>query len=308
MSPGLAQSVQTRLVAHAKKVGVDPNLVLARYATERLLYRLSRSRHADRFVLKGALLLLVWLGETIRPTRDVDLLGFGDVSDDALAATFAEICATEVESDGMTFDVSSIRVAAIRPEDDYGGHRVTLLGRLGPARLRVQVDVGAGDAVSPEPEWLLYPSLLDLPRPRLRAYRPETVIAEKVHAMVVLGAKNSRMRDFFDVHALAMRESFDGDVLTSSLRATFQRRRTEIPTGLPIALTPAFVDADGKRAQWLGFMRRIRAVAAAEELGNVIEVIAEFIGPALAAAAVDRRHPFRWMPGGPWTPLDAGVD
>ena len=133
MSPGLSQSVQARLVAHAKTLGVDPNLVLARFATERLLYRLSRSRHADRFVLKGALLLLVWLKETIRPTRDADLLGFGDLSDDVLAATFAEICGTEVEPDGITFDASSIRVAAIRPEDDYGGQRVTLLGRLGPA-------------------------------------------------------------------------------------------------------------------------------------------------------------------------------
>lgn len=305
MSAGLAQSVQTRLVAHARTLGVDPNLVLARYATERLLYRLSRSRHADRFVLKGALLLLVWLGEAIRPTRDADLLGFGDVSDDELAATFTEICGTEVEPDGIAFDVSSIRVAAIRPEDDYGGQRVTLIGRLGPARLRVQVDVGVGDAVSPEPEWLEYPSLLDLPRPRLRAYRPETAIAEKVHAMVALGAKNSRMRDFFDVHALAMRESFDGDVLTRSLRATFERRRTEVPTALPLALTQGFADVEGKRAQWSGFVRRIRSSAGAEDLGDVIGVIAAFVGPALAAAAGDRRYPFRWPPGGPWTPIAA---
>jgi predicted nucleotidyltransferase component of viral defense system len=305
MSPGLAQSIQTRLVAHARTLGVDPNLVLARYATERLLYRLSRSRHAERFVLKGALLLLVWLGEAIRPTRDADLLGFGDVSDDELAATFAEICGTDVEPDGIAFDVSSIRVAAIRPEDDYGGQRVTLLGRLGPARLRVQVDVGVGDAVSPEPEWLEYPSLLDLPRPRLRAYRPETAIAEKVHAMVALGAKNSRMRDFFDVHALAMRESFDGDVLTRSLRATFERRRTEVPTALPLALTQGFADVDGKRAQWSGFVRRIRSSAGAEDLGDVIGVIAAFVGPALAAAAGDRGYPFRWPPGGPWTPIAA---
>ena len=178
MSAGLVQSVQARLVGHAKMIGVDPNLVLVRFASERLLYQLSRSHHAERFILKGALLLLVWFGETVRPTRDADLLGFGDVSEEALRATFAEICGIEVEPDGMTFDASSIRVDAIRPEDDYGGQRVTLFGHLGPALLRVQVDVGNGDAVSPEPEWLEYPSLLDLPRPRLRAYRPETVIAE----------------------------------------------------------------------------------------------------------------------------------
>ena len=166
MSSGLPQSVQARLLGHAKKIGVDPNLILARYASERLLYRLSRSRHAERFVLKGALLLLVWFGETVRPTRDADLLGFGDVSEEALRAAFAEICGIEVEPDGMTFDASSIRVDAIRPEDDYGGQRVTLFGQLGPARLRVQVDVGIGDAVSPEPEWLEYPSLLDAHPPQ----------------------------------------------------------------------------------------------------------------------------------------------
>lgn len=300
MSPGLPQSVQTRLVRHAKQIGVDPNMVLARYATERLLYRLSRSHHADRFVLKGALLLLVWLGETIRPTRDADLLGFGDVSDEGLAATFAEICEIDVEPDGMTFDASSIRIAAIRPEDDYGGQRITLLGRLGPARLRVQVDVGIGDAVSPEPSWLEYPSLLDLPRPRLRAYRPETVVAEKVHAMVVLGARNSRMRDFFDVHALAMREAFRGDLLVGALRATFERRGTKIPTALPIALTPTFAELEGKAAQWSAFMGRVRSSTKVEDLRDIVVAIAAFIGPVLAAAAGDQRYRFGWGPGGPW--------
>lgn len=300
MSTGLAQSVQTRLVRHAKALGADPNLVLARYATERLLYRLSRSPHADRFVLKGALLLLVWLGEAIRPTRDADLLGFGDLDADALTATFAEICAVEAEPDGLTFDAASIRVAEIRPEDAYGGQRVTLIARLGPARIRVQVDVGIGDAVTPEPEWLDYPSLLDLPRPRLRAYRPETAIAEKVHAMVLLGSKNSRMRDFFDVHALAMRKPFDSTMLDRALRATFERRRTPVPTVRPIALTPAFAEVDGKLAQWAGFIRRNRLTAAPADLRAVIDAIASFIGPVLAAAANGESFAATWPPGGPW--------
>ena len=154
---GLAQSVQTRLVRHAKDLGLDPNLVLARYAAERFLYRLSRSRHADRFVLKGALLMLAWLGETIRPTRDVDLLGFGDLSGSALAASLHEILSVEVEADGVTFDLSSIQIEAIRAEDLYGGQRATFLAFLGTTRLKVQVDVGIGDAVEPEPELLEYP-------------------------------------------------------------------------------------------------------------------------------------------------------
>ena len=229
MSTGLAQSVHVRLVRHAKALAVDPNFIFTRYAAERFLYRLSRSRHAERFVLKGALMLIPWLGEAIRPTRDADLLGFGDLDTATLSKIVTELCLLEVEPDGLVFDVDSVRVDMIRAEDPYGGQRVSLLAHLGAARLRVQVDVGVGDAVTPDPEWLEYPSLLDLPRPRLRAYRPETAIAEKVHAMVQLGSKNSRMRDFFDVSALAEHHPFDGDTLSRALVSTFRGRQTEIP-------------------------------------------------------------------------------
>lgn len=283
-------------------MGVDPNLVLTRFATERLLYRLSRSRHAERFVLKGALLLLMWLGETIRPTRDADLLGFGDLSDETLAATFAEVCAVNVEPDGMTFDAATIRVAPIRPEDVYGGRRVALLARLGSARIRVQVDVGIGDAAVPAPEWCDYPSLLDLPRPRLRAYRPETVIAEKAHAMVLLGTKNSRMRDFFDVYQLAQHASFDGASLASAIRATFERRRTAIPEALPSALTPAFAQAHDKRAQWNAFLQKNRLTTAPKDLETVLTILAQFLGPVFDAAARAGDFRFVWQPGGPWAP------
>jgi len=215
---GLPTSVRTRLVRHAQAVRVDPNHVLARFAAERYLYRLSRSPYADRFVLKGALLLIAWLGETIRPTRDMDLLGFGDLSEDSLARIFRHVCETEVEPDGLDFLPATLRIVPIRAEEVYGGQRATLEARLGKARLHVLVDVGVGDAVSPEPEWLEYPGLLDFPRARLRAYRPETSIAEKVHAMVTLAEANSRMRDFFDVSALAARMSFDGTVLVQAFR------------------------------------------------------------------------------------------
>ncbi|HOA62689.1 MAG TPA: nucleotidyl transferase AbiEii/AbiGii toxin family protein [Verrucomicrobiota bacterium] len=152
---------------------MDPNLVFTRYGVERFLYRLSRSPYAEQFVLKGALLLLAWLGETLRPTRDADLLGYGELSDDALKGIFREVCAVEVEPDAVTFLSGTVEVQAIREEDAYGGRRVTLQARLGQARIRVQVDVGIGDAVVPDPQWLEYPSLLDLPRPRLRAYPRE---------------------------------------------------------------------------------------------------------------------------------------
>ncbi len=297
---GLPVSIQARLARHARTVGMDPNLVLTRFALERFLYRLSLSPHADRFVLKGGLLLLVWLGETVRPTRDVDLLGLGEITEESLREIFGEVCEAQVEPDGLEFVPASIKVSSIRPENAYGGFRVILNARIGKAHLRVQVDVGLGDEVYPEPTWVDYPALLEFPRPRLRAYRPETAIAEKLHAMVVLGAANSRMRDFFDVHVLAERESFEGDALVGGLRSTFARRRTPIPDSTPFALTSAFAAINEKQAQWKAFLRKNGGLAAPEDLERVVELIAAFLGPALEVARNEAWFPLFWPAGGPW--------
>ncbi|WP_161812360.1 nucleotidyl transferase AbiEii/AbiGii toxin family protein [Steroidobacter agaridevorans] len=138
---------------------------------------------AGRVVLGRARLMLAWMGDTFRPTRDADMIGFGDVSPESLAKIFAETCAVPVEPDAMTYLADTLRLEPIRLDDDYGGHRATLMARMGAARLRVQVDIGVGDAVVPAPRWVEYPSLLDLPKPRLRAYTPATVVAEKFHAI-----------------------------------------------------------------------------------------------------------------------------
>ena len=280
---GLARSVQVRLVRHAKMIGSDPNLVLTRFAVERFLYRLSRSPHAERFVLKGALLMLAWLGDTLRPTRDADLLGFGDLSEESLARIFVELCNTDVEPDAMVFLADTVRVEPIRGEDAYGGQRVTLDATLGAARLRVQVDVGIGDAVVPPPEWLDYPGLLDdLPHPRLRTYTPVTVIAEKMHAVVFLGLRNSRMKDFFDLHALARAGGHDARQLSDALTATFERRQTPVPADVPTGLSGAFAQDATKRAQWKAFLGKNRLEA--PPLDAVVEEIWRFIELPLAMA------------------------
>lgn len=301
MTKNLAASVHARLVRNAKALDVDPNVLLARYGAERLLYRLSRSQHADRFVLKGALLLLVWLGETTRPTRDADLLGFGEITEDSLQQTFTEVLKLPVQPDGLVFDPDSIQIAGIRPEGPYHGFRVTMLAYLGPARIRVQVDVGLGDAITPDPEPIEYPSLLELPRPRLRAYRPETAIAEKAHGMVTLGTMNSRMRDFFDVYVLAQHRSFDGPTLSRALRDTFERRDTTVTGTTPVALTAEFTAHEAKNAQWGGFLRRSR-LSAPGTLHLVVESIATFLLPVLQAVADGRDLNATWPPGGPWEP------
>lgn len=244
--------------------------------------------------------MLVWLGETVRPTRDADLLALGEVTTQSLSQILADICRLDVEPDGLEFLPASIRVSPIRPEDAYGGLRATVEARLGKARLRLQLDVGIGDAVSPKPVWLDYPVLLDLPAPRLRAYRPETAIAEKLHAMVVLGEANSRMRDFFDIHTLSEREKFDRATLVRAVRATFKRRRTPLPAASPLAFTPAFAAIPAKRSQWQAFLRRNRLLSAPADLTRVIAEIAAFLGPVITAARDEKAPGGSWPPGGPW--------
>jgi len=280
---GLARSVQVRLARHAREIGVDPNLVLTRYAVERFLYRLSRSPHAERFVLKGALLMLVWLGEGLRPTSDADLLGFGELSEESLGRILLEVAEQEVEADAVAFEKGSVRVEPIRAEDDYGGWRATIRTRVGAARFTVQVDVGIGDAVTPGPQWLDYPSLLDLPSPRLRAYPRETVIAEKLHAIVLFGARNSRMKDYFDLYALAREGVVDAAVLADAIAATFKRRATAVPAEVPMGLADSFANEPGTQAQWKAFLARNRL--AAVSLGEVVAGIRDLVLDPLRLAA-----------------------
>ena len=190
-------SVRQRLLNLAHAGGQPMELLLTRFALERLLYRLSLSPHRERFVLKGAMLLATWFDtwfdEPHRATRDVDLLGFGDAAEDALLGTFREIMAVEVD-DGVSFDLKGLRIEAIREEVEYGGSRLRTTAAIAGARIPITVDIGFGDAVEPGVEDIDLPVLLDMPSPHLRAYPPETVIAEKFHAMVVLGRANSRMK------------------------------------------------------------------------------------------------------------------
>ena len=284
---GLARSVQVRLARHAREIGVDPNLVLTRYAVERFLYRLSCSPHADRFVLKGALMMLVWLGESLRPTSDADLLGYGDLTEETLARILGEVASQEVEPDAVQFLADSVRVEPIRAEDDYGGWRTTIQARVGAARLTVQVDVGIGDVVTPAPEWLDYPGLLDLPSPRLRAYSRESVIAEKLHAIVLFGTRNSRMKDYFDLRALAREGAVDSAILADAIAATFKRRATEVPKGVPAGLMDSFANEPSAQVQWKAFLARNRLEA--PSVAEAVAEIREFVLGPLRFAGVGVR-------------------
>ncbi|MBY3468978.1 nucleotidyl transferase AbiEii/AbiGii toxin family protein [Rhizobium laguerreae] len=278
-------SVRSRLLQLAKASGQSFDLVLTRFALERLLFRLSQSPHADRFVLKGAMLMMSWFDNPHRGTRDLDLLGFGDPSPDSMLETFREILAQEAD-DGVTFDADTLHVDRIREALDYGGLRLRVIASISGARINLTIDIGFGDALEPGVEVLDYPSMLDFPMPRLRAYARETVIAEKFQAMVMLGRVNSRMKDFYDIWILSRSFDFSDDRLARAIAATFDRRETPIPIDLPDALTDAFAGDQQKQRQWRAFIEGV-----AHNPGDLIDVIAQiatFLMPhAVAAARLD---------------------
>jgi predicted nucleotidyltransferase component of viral defense system len=260
-------SVRQRLLNLARERGQPLELLLTRYALERLLHRLSLSPHRERFVLKGALLLTTWFDEPHRATRDLDLLGFGDPSDDALLAVFRDVMNIAVD-DGVTFDTANLKVQPIREDLEYGGSRLSTTAALSGARIPIVVDVGFGDAIEPGAEDIDLPVLLDMPSPHLRAYPLETVIAEKVHAMVVLGLANSRMKDYYDVWMLTRTFALDPGRLRRAVDATFERRTTSVPSGIPEGLSDAFATDATKQAQWQAFARNLSAPAPA--LGDLV--------------------------------------
>jgi len=297
----LTASVRQRLLNRAREKGEDFNLVLTRYALERLLYRLARSKYTDRFVLKGAMLFAVWANRVYRPTRDLDLLGYGDSSHQTLAKVFQEICLTDVEPDGLVFDASSVRMSEIREDQEYGGCRVQLVAYLANAQINLQIDIGFGDVVRPEAEEIDYPTLLDFPAPRVWAYPREAVVAEKLQAMVALGMANTRMKDFYDLWVIVSQFSFYGPSLVEAIKATFARRGTQIPSDVPIALSEAFSEDPGKNTQWQAFLRRTGLEARAAELSQVITELRAFLIPPILAASKGAALTQSWVDGGPWS-------
>jgi hypothetical protein len=299
MSGNLSASVLARLLTLAKQRGDDYSLLLNRFALERLLLRVSRSPHAHRFLLKGALLFALWYDDPLRPTRDADLLGLGPDDEANLVATFREIAAMDM-GDGIVFDPDSARADAIREDNTYGGTRIHLVARIGSARCALQVDVGFGDAVTPEPQTVAYPTLLkDFQAPTLRVYPVYTVIAEKYQAMVLLGQANSRMKDFYDLAVIARRSVLDGATLAAAIAATFSRRQTTLPTERPLALTHKFSDDPAKLRQWQAFLSKNRISAGT--LADTISLLDLMLWPPTQVAAANSQATATWHPeSGRW--------
>jgi len=292
-------SVRERLLRLAHETGQPNSDLLDRYCIERWLHRLSCSRHRERFILKGAMLLIAWGGGVPqRVTRDADLLGFGDGSIASVTDAFREICSVEVPDDGVVFDLESVQGDSIRAQDEYAGVRVQLRATLAGAVVGIQVDVGFGDAVHPTE--LVFPSLLDFLRPRLRAYPRESSIAEKFEAICKLGMANSRMKDYFDIWHLSRLFEFDGPSVAHAIKATFERRGSPWPTGVPFGLSREFSGDRTKQTQWRAFWKKAVRRLPEPALPEVVEAVENFVMPAADAAKSGTTFAANWSPGGPW--------
>lgn len=295
----VAASVHQRLLNVAKQTGRRFNDLVQHYALERWLFRLSRSAYGERFVLKGALLFVVWKTPVTRPTRDIDLLGRISNDLDSVQSVIAEIVQTPVEDDGLVFDVASVTTERIAEDADYEGVRAKFVGRLGTTRVAMQIDIGFSDVVTPAPARISYPTILEQPAAELLAYTQETVIAEKFEALVKLGDVNSRMKDFFDIWLMATTSEFEGANLAAAIHATFSQRQTPVEVD-PVGFSDQFARNPSKAAQWMAFIRRSLLTDVPTDFSEIVASVCNFLQPVAQAIHDNRRFEKYWRPGGPW--------
>lgn len=294
----VAASVRQRLYNLGGKTNRPFEELLQYYAMERFLYRLSKSKYADKIILKGALMFVVWKTPLSRATRDIDLLGRLENKRDKLAEIVKEICKITVEEDGLTFDPKTIKSMSIKEDAEYEGVRIKFMARLGQPKIFMQIDFGFGDTIFPEPSYIDYPTMFEMPKPRLKGYPRETVVAEKFQAMVELGILNSRMKDFYDIWLLANQFNFSGSLLRKAISETFAKRHTPL-TAEPLALSEEFTNNKEKSAQWNIFIRKSQLAHAPKDLKGVIKAIKIFMIPLLNDK--NGGENLIWHAPGPWS-------
>ena len=293
-------SVKQRLLNLSRQSDIEFNVILTKYVLERLLYRISISRLRERFILKGAILFSIWTQTMHRTTRDVDFLDLESTSLERLNFEFREICELKTEDDGVQFLPESVRATEIRGHDTFEGARINLTGMLGKANIPLQVDIGLGDSCVPAAEFVDFPVLLDYPVPRLKASAQETMIAEKFHAIVGLGMRNSRMKDYFDIYYLSREFNFIGKELCQAFKATFERQTTALPQQAPIGLSREFSLDSIKEIQWKSFLVQKNVSGFEKKFEQVVAAVREFLMPPSSASAKRLDFDESWSAGGPW--------
>jgi hypothetical protein len=299
----IQSSILQRLKNYSDEKQEDYGLTLSRFAIERFLYRLSLSEYSQQFVLKGAQLFQIWTNTPYRSTRDLDLLKYGSEDISELVRIFQSICNTQTDSqDGIEFLAETVRGETIRNHDEYKGVRMKLEYRIGKTGQLMQIDIGFGDIITPRAKGILFPTILDMPKPTVLSYSRESVIAEKVEAMVRFGIANSRMKDFFDIHKLSEDFDFDGKNLKRAIKSTFTRRGTKVPDEVPLAFTREFTNDELKQAQWKGFLRKnaLENKLSESNFEKVIDGIKNFIFPIIQAVKNDNKFESKWEPSKGW--------
>ncbi|MFT7637675.1 MAG: putative nucleotidyltransferase component of viral defense system [Candidatus Omnitrophota bacterium] len=293
-------SVRAQLMSVAKKTNRPFAEVLQYYGMERFLYRLSQSKYAGGFVLKGALMFKVWEVLEMRATRDIDFLGRFDNEIAKLENMIKEICHTEIQPDGLIFDQATVKGEKIKEDAEYEGARIKFRGFLGKARIPMQIDVGFGDVIFPKAKVIDYPILLDFPQPQLQGYTAESVVAEKFEAIVKLGALNSRMKDFYDIWLMMRQFDFTGDELAQAFRRTFEHRKTTLPPKLPFFAPEIYDDASDRQTLWSAFRQKGEIKHAPERLRDVAKTIEVFLEEPVAFSMNRNKAIGIWTAPGPW--------
>lgn len=296
----IAASVRQRLLDKSKAANKPFQELLQYYAMERFLFRLTQSDHAEKFVLKGALMFVAWGAESSRPTKDIDFLGQLKNDVDNIVDVIGEVCRQPVEADGLEFDHANVKGITIKEDADYEGVRATFPVTLGSARISMQIDIGFGDVIHPQSVLTSYPAILDHNRPELQGYPRETAIAEKFEAMVSLGMFNSRLKDFYDIWLLSQYYEFKGKTLAAAIEKTFANRKTEVVSG-PVALTEEFAHDVSKKKQWAAFIRKSRLSNAPTDLAAIVESISRFLLPLSDAILAKASFEKTWSAEGPWS-------
>ena len=293
----IAASVRQRLLNKARSDSRPFQELVQYYAMERFLYRLSRSQHANSFILKGALMLRIWKAPQIRPTMDIDMLGRASNKESDLISNVIDIISVDVDPDGLSFFPENITAERITDDAEYQGIRIRFPAMLDTIKLNIQLDIGFGDIIHPDPEELELPSMLGFTPPRLLCYSRESAIAEKFEAMLKLRELNSRMKDFYDIWLLSRHFGFEGETLSEAIRLTLEQRGTELPDEV-VAFSNEFVAA--KQTQWNAFREKLEQDHVPAKFEGIVNKVKEFIDPIASALASRKSPPSKWSASGPW--------
>jgi hypothetical protein len=290
----ISASVKQRLLNRSKTDNRSFNELLQYYAMERFLYRLSLSSHAQHYILKGALMLRAWNSPEFRSTMDIDMLGKTGNEETNIIVQICDILAVEVDPDGLVFDSESIRTERITEDADYEGIKVRFNGFLGTARISMQIDIGFGDIVYPEPQKAELPCLLDFPAPSLLCYSRESVIAEKFEAMIKLGHLNSRMKDFYDIWLLSRQFRFELSNLAEAVKLTFKQRGTELSQPIE-AFSADFISSH--LSMWAVFRKRLKQDHVPASFQDIATEVESFLAPVIKGDSEEKE----WQPAGSWS-------